>query len=139
MIDPRRPCKPSLQQLQRLRQDAANQALRERKQDLCTQVRTKFNFIYRADGQPIYNDYQKVKRDIDCVLKEKARALKAQIQAEYDAAAPMEDMLAQLAANETVLSPVQPPPAPVEYTFEYAHALPVPSSIRRRPPNMMGT
>lgn len=30
----------------------------------------------------------------------------------------MQDMLAQIAVDETVLSPVQPPPASVEYSFE---------------------
>ena len=30
----------------------------------------------------------------------------------------MQDMLAQIAANDTVLSPVQPPSAPVKYVFE---------------------
>ncbi|KAL9130762.1 MAG: hypothetical protein Q9175_006943 [Cornicularia normoerica] len=57
-IDPRRPRGPSLQQLQHLRQDAGIQALRERQQDLYDQIRAKFKFIYRADGQPIYNEYQ---------------------------------------------------------------------------------
>ena len=118
MIDPRRPRGPSLQQLQDLRRDASIQELREHQQDLYDQIREKFNFIYRAEGQPVYNEYQQVKRDIDRLLKEKGRALKAQLQADYDAAAPMQDMLAQIAVNDAVLSPVQPPSAPVEYAFE---------------------
>ena len=118
MIDPRRPRGPSLQQLQHLRQDAGIQELRERQQDLYDQIRDQFSYIYRAEGQPIYDEYQQVKRDIDRILKEKGRALKVQLQAEYDAAAPTQDMLAQLAVNDALLSPVQPPLAPVEYAFE---------------------
>jgi len=118
MIDPRRPRGPSFQQLQHLRQDAGIRELREHQQDLYGQIRKKFGFIYRADGQPIYDEYQQVKRDIDRLLKEKGRALKAQLHADYDAAAPMQDMLAQLAVDDAILSPVQPPPVPVEYAFE---------------------
>ncbi len=118
MIDPRRPRGPSLQQLQDLRRDASIRELREQQQILYDQIRKKFNFIYRAEGQPIYVEYQQVKRDIDHLLKEKGRALKAQLQADYDAAAPMQDMLAQTTVNDAVLSPVQHPPAPVKYAFE---------------------
>lgn len=118
MIDPRRPRGSSLQQLQHLRQDAGIQELREHQQDLYGQIRKNFGFIYRAVGQPIYDEYQQVKRDIDRLLKEKGRALKAQLHEDYDAAAPMQDMLAQLAANDPILSPVQPRPVPVEYAFE---------------------
>ena len=75
-IDPRRPRGPSLQQLQHLRQDAGIQELRERQQDLYDQIRDLFSYIYRAEGQPIYDEYQQVKRDIDRTLKEKGRALK---------------------------------------------------------------
>ena len=74
------------------------------KQNLYDQIREKFNFIYRAEGQPIYNEYQQVKRDIDRLLKQKGRVLKAQLQADYDAAAPMQDMLAQIIVNDVVLS-----------------------------------
>lgn len=118
MIDPRRPRGLSPQQLQHLRQDAGIQELREHQQSLYGQIRKKFGFIYRAEGQPIYDEYQQVKRDTDRLFKEKGRALKARLQADYDAAAPMQDMLAQLAVNDPMLSPVQPRPAPVEYAFE---------------------
>ena len=117
-IDPRRPRGPLLQQLQHLRQDAGIRELRERQQDLYHHIRRKFDFIYWAESQPIYDEYQQVKRDIDRTLKEKGRALKTQLQADYDAAAPMQDMLAQLAGNDLILSPVQPRPAPLEYAFE---------------------
>jgi len=118
LMDPRRPRGASLQQLQQLRQDAGVQELREHQKDLYNQIRDQYYYIYRAEGQPIYDEYQQVKRDIDRILKEKGRALKAQLQADYDAAAPMQDILAQLAVNDAVLSPVQPPPVPVEYAFE---------------------
>ncbi len=118
MIDPRRPRGPSPQQLQDLRRDTKIQELRGHQQDLYKQIRDNFKYIYRAEGQPIYNGYQQVKQDIDRLLMEKGRALKAQLQADYDAAAPMQDMLAQLAVNEAILSPVPSCPAPVEYAFE---------------------
>ncbi|KAL9613096.1 MAG: hypothetical protein Q9167_002353 [Letrouitia subvulpina] len=118
MIDPRRPRRLSLQQFKHLRQDAGINKLREYQQDLYNQIRKKYGFIYRAEGQRIYKEYQQVKRDIDRLLKEKVRALKVQIQADYDAKAPMQDMLAQLAVNHAALSPVEPLPAPVQYTFE---------------------
>lgn len=79
MIDPRRPRGPSLQQLRYLRQDAGIQELRDRQQDLYEQIRNEFKYIYRVEGLPIYNRYQQVKRDIDRMLKEKGRALKAQV------------------------------------------------------------
>ncbi len=118
MIDPRRPRGPSVQQVQHLRQDAGIQELRRHQQSLYGQIRKKFGFIYRAEGQPIYDEYQQVKQDIDRLLKEKGRVLKSQLQADYDAAAPMQDMLAQLAVNDPILSPVQPRPAPLEYAFK---------------------
>lgn len=118
MIDPRRPRGPSPKQLLLLRQDACIQKLRKRQQDLYQNIREKYKFIYRAAGQTIYDEYQQVKRDIDRLIKEKERALKAQVQADYDAAAPMQDMLAQIATDDAVLSPVQPLPAPVRYAFE---------------------
>ncbi|KAI4209059.1 MAG: hypothetical protein LQ351_007980, partial [Letrouitia transgressa] len=118
IIDPRRPRRLSLQQFKHLRQDAGINKLREYQQDLYNRIRKKYGFIYRAEGQRIYKEYQQVKRDIDRLLKEKVRASKVQIQADYDAKAPMQDMLAQLAVNHAALSPVEPLPAPVQYTFE---------------------
>ena len=118
MIDPRRPRKLSAQQLQELRQDARIQELRRRQHELFEQIRDQFRFIYRAKGQLIHDEYEQIKRDIDCILKERKRALKSQLQAEYDAAAPMQDMLAQMAVDEAAPSPVQPRPAPIEYAFE---------------------
>ncbi len=118
MMNSRRSRGFSLQQSQHLRQNAGIQELRERKQDLYNQIRDKFDYIYRAEGQPMYNEYQEVKREIDRMLKEKERALKMQLQVDYDAAASMQDMLAQLAVNDAVLFPVQPLSAPVEYAFE---------------------
>ena len=40
------------------------------------------------------------------------------MQADYDATAPMQDMLAQITVGDTLLSPVQPPIVPVKYAFE---------------------
>ena len=117
-IDPRRPHELSAQQLQELRQDATIQELRWRQQDLFVQIRDRFNFIYRAKGQPIHDEYEQIKQEIDRTLKEKGRALKSQLQAGYNVAAPMQDLLAQVAVDEAVPSPVQPRSPPIEYAFE---------------------
>jgi len=79
MIDPRRPRGPSVQQVQHIRQDAGIQELRRHQQSLYGQIRKKFGFIYRVEGQPIYDEYQQVKQDIDRLLKEKGRVLKSQL------------------------------------------------------------
>ena len=71
MIDPRQPHKPSEQQLQELRQDVRVQELRRYQQDLHPQIRGKFNYMYRAKGQPIHDEYEQIKRDIDRILKGK--------------------------------------------------------------------
>jgi len=62
MIDPRRPRKPSEQQLQELRQDVRVQELRRHQQDLFQQICDKFNYIDRAKGQPIHDEYEQIKR-----------------------------------------------------------------------------
>lgn len=118
MIDSRRSRRLFPQQLQHLRQNASIQKLREHQQNLYNQIRDKFNFIYRAEDQSIYDEYQQVKRDIDRMLKENGRALKTQLQVDYDVTASMQDMLAQLAINDVVLSSVQSSSIPVEYAFE---------------------
>lgn len=51
--------------------------MREHRRNLYDEIRKSFGFIYRAKGQPIYDEYQQAKRDIDRMLKEKGRALKA--------------------------------------------------------------
>jgi len=118
MIDPCQPQRPFLQQLQHLRQNTSIQELHKHQQDLYEQIRDKFRYIYRAEGQPIYDKYQQVKQDINHILKEKGWALKAQLKGDYNAAAPMQDMLAQLAVNDAILSPVQPSSISVKYVFK---------------------
>lgn len=49
------------------------------------------------------------------MLKEKGWALKVQLQADYDAAASAQDILAQLMVNNALISSVQPPLAPAKY------------------------
>ncbi len=79
MIDSRRSRRLSSQQLQHLQQNTSIQKLREHQQNLYNQIHDKFNFIYRAEDQSIYDEYQQVKRDIDCMLKKNERALKTQL------------------------------------------------------------
>ena len=58
------------------------------------------------------------------MLEEKGRESKTQVQADYDAAAPLQDILAQRAADDAVLALVQPLPAPVKYAFEERTRIP---------------
>ena len=109
MIDSRRPRGLFSQPLQNLRSDARIQELRDHQKDLYNQIREKYNYIYRAAGQSIHNKYQQIKRDIERILKEKKRALKIQVQGEYDAVASMHDMLAQIADRDAILFSVQSP------------------------------
>jgi len=57
--------------LQHLQQNASIQELHENQQDLYKQIHNKFKYIYQAEGQSIYNEYQQVKWNINHILKEK--------------------------------------------------------------------
>ncbi len=46
-------------------------------------------FIYRAEGQAIYDQYKKIKRAVDRKIKARERELIKQIQKEYDTIAPV--------------------------------------------------
>ena len=118
IINLRRFCESFYKQLQNLQRDASIQELRQQQQNLYNQIRKKFNFIYRTEDQPIYDKYQHVKRNIDCLLKQKERVLKTQLQADYDAAASMQNMLAQITVNNVALFFVQSSSAPIKYVFE---------------------
>lgn len=94
------------------------QAFNENQQDLYKQIHNKFKYIYQAEGQSIYDEYQQVKWNINHILKEKEWALKVQLQADYNTAALMQDMIAQLTVNNTILFFIQPCLISVEYAFK---------------------
>ena len=118
MIDPCWLCKLSAQQLQKLWQDARIQELWWCQHNFYEQIHHQFNFIYWAKDQPIHNKYKEIKQSINCILKERKCAFKSQLQVNYDAAASMQDMMAQIAVNEAVLSLIQPCLALIRYAFE---------------------
>ena len=96
LIDLRRPKGLTDKQKESLLQEAEIKELYYRRDQLYDSIRLEFKFLYRAEGEPIYNEYQKAKREVERVIKVRERALKKQIQAEYDAIAPVNDIQAQL-------------------------------------------
>ncbi len=68
MIDSHWPCRLFLQQLQHLQQNTGIQELHKHQQDLYEQICDKFKYIYQAEGQLIYDEYQQVKQNIDHIL-----------------------------------------------------------------------
>ena len=118
LIDPRRPKDLTKEQTAQIRQEPEIRELRGCRDKLVRRVRDEFKFIYRAKGHPIYEHYEEAKRAVDRKIKERERELKKQIQREYDATAPVQDILAQLEGNEESVSPILPTPGPVVYAFE---------------------
>ncbi|KAL9127453.1 MAG: hypothetical protein Q9217_003670 [Psora testacea] len=118
LIDPRRPKDLTEEQSAQIRQEPEIQELRSRRDQLFRRVRDEFKFVYRAKGRPIHEQYVEAKRAVDRRIKERERELKKQIQRDYDATAPVQDILVQLGGDEESVSPVLPPPAPARYAFE---------------------
>ena len=80
-------------------------------------IRHQFTFIYRAEGQAIYDQYEEAKRAVDRKIKARERELMKQIQKEYDAIAPVQDMRAQLEGDVELLSPILCTSGRVRYAF----------------------
>ena len=118
LIDPRRPKGPTEEQKASLRQEAEIQALCHNWDQLYHRIRTsKFKFLCRAKGQPIHNEYQEAKRAVERLIKARERALKKQVQAEYDAIAPVNDIQAQLEGNTESIDQTVSTFGPVRYAF----------------------
>lgn len=73
--------------------------------------------LYRAKGQPIHDEYQEAKRAVERLIKARERALKKQVQAEYDAIAPVNDIQAQLERNAESIDQTVSTSGPVRYAF----------------------
>ena len=111
-IDPRRPKELTEAQSASIRQKKEIQKLRDYRDKLFQCIRHQFTFIYRAEGQAIYDQYKKTKRAVNRKIKARERELIKEIQKEYDTIAPMRDMRAQLEEDVKLLSPIL-------YTSEY--------------------
>ncbi len=116
-IDPRRPKELTEAQSASIRQEEEIQELRGRRDELFQRIRHQFTFIYRAQGQAIYDQYEEAKRAVDRKIKARERELIKQIQKEYDTIAPVQDMRAQLEGDMELLSPIICISERVRYAF----------------------
>ena len=117
-IDPRRPRELTEAQSASIRQEKEIQELRGRWDELFQRIRHQFTFVYCAEGQTIYDQYEEAKRTVDRKIKAREQELMKQIHKEYDTVAPVQDMRAQLEGDTELLSPILSTPGPVRYTFE---------------------
>ncbi len=118
LIDPRRPKGLTDGQRESLRQEAETQALCYRRDQLYHRIRSsKFKFLYRAEGEPIHDEYREAKRAVERLIKARERALKKQVQAEYDAIAPVNDIQAQLEGNAESVDRTVLTSGPIRYAF----------------------
>lgn len=117
LIDPRRPKAPTDEQRQNLRRDAEIQQLCDRRDELYKNIRGDFQFIYRAQGEPVHDEYEETKRAIERLCKAREQELKKQVQAEYDPAAPVQDIRAQLAGTEDSVDPIRLTLGPFQHVF----------------------
>lgn len=100
LIDSRRFKRLIDEQRESLRQKAETQTLCYRQDQLYHRIRSsKFKFLYRAEEESIHDEYREVKRVVKRLIKARERALKKQVQAEYDVIASMNDIQAQLEEN----------------------------------------
>jgi len=65
--------------LQHLQQNTGIQELHKHQQDLYEQICDKFKYIYQAEGQLIYDEYQQVKQNIDHILNVRFNTYLSQI------------------------------------------------------------
>ena len=100
-----------------IRQEEEIQELRGRRDKLFQRIRHQFTFIYRAEGQAIYDQYEEAKRAVDRKIKARERELMKEIQKEYDTIAPVQDMRAQLEGDVELLSPILCSSERVRYAF----------------------
>ena len=116
-IDPRRPKELTEAQSASIRQEEEIQELRGRRDELFQRIRHQFTFIYRAEGQAIYDQYEEAKRAVDRKIKARERELMKEIQKEYYTIAPVQDMRAQLEGDVELLSPILCTSRRVRYAF----------------------
>ena len=100
-----------------IRQKEEIQELRGRRDEPFQRIRHQFTFIYRAEGQVIYDQYEKAKQAVNRNIKAWERELMKQIQKEYDVVAPVQDIRAQLEGDAESLSIILFISGRVRYAF----------------------
>ena len=116
LMDPRRPKKLTTRQKDAISSEAAIQALRARQNELFRQIRAKFQFIYKAKGEPIHDVYQRARLDTYGAMRQRERAVLREIQKEYDATAPLQDIQEQINGNTEAVN-ARLAAGLVEYSF----------------------
>jgi len=118
LIDSRRLKGLTDEQRASLRQEAEIKELYHHRDQLYHRIRTsKFKFLYRAKEESIHDEYQEVKRVVNRLIKARERALKKQVQAEYDVIASMNDIQAQLEGNAKSIDQTVPIFGSIRYAF----------------------
>jgi hypothetical protein len=87
--DPNRPRKLNSAQKQDVRQSHQVLELITVRDRLRMHIEEEFGVVKMAEGEPIYNDYQTVRRRLDSAIRSEERALLKRVQEEYDAVAPI--------------------------------------------------
>ena len=104
LIDLRRLKRLTDEQRASLCQKAEIKKLYHHRDQLYHHIQTsKFKFLYRAKEESIHDKYQKVKCVVNRLIKARERALKKQVQAEYNIIASMNDIQAQLEENAKLI------------------------------------
>ncbi len=118
LIDSRRFKGLTDEQRASLRQEAEIKELYHHRDQLYHRIRTsEFKFLYRAKGESIHDEYQEVKRAVNRLIKARERALKKQVQAEYDVIASMNDIQAQLEGNAESIDQTVSTSESIRYAF----------------------
>ncbi len=101
-----------------MRPEAEIQALCHHRDQLYHRIQTsEFKFLYRAKRQLIHDESQEAKHAVEQLIKARERALKKQVQAEYDAIALVNDIQSQLEGNAESIDQTVSTSGPVRYTF----------------------
>lgn len=93
------------------------QDLGECKDRLHDQIRKVYSPFKKAEGQQVYNDYVDVKRAIYSRNRAREGAVLKQVQADYDAHAPREDIQEQLRGSVEFSEHVFPVLGPVKHAL----------------------
>jgi Protein of unknown function (DUF3435) len=94
--DPRRPRRLTEKQSQQIRREPKIIELCDVRDRLRAEIVSKYGVVRMAEGEPIYEDYQKLRRTLNSTIRAEERAFLQQIQKEYDVTAPVIDIQRQL-------------------------------------------
>ncbi|KAI9715683.1 MAG: hypothetical protein M1812_005835 [Candelaria pacifica] len=97
-MDPQQPKEPTEKQREGIRREPEIRWLCRYRDHMFVAIRLEHGSVKnaKATGEPVYNEYQAVKRAAENTFRARERALLKQVQAEYDAAAPVNDIHEQL-------------------------------------------